>query len=85
MQAKRAKYTEKKEKKKHPEEHKIEGRKKDQKEKHCPHWESTSFTSLNAPRVEILATIEDKDYQKKPRPMRAPSEKRNWNKYCRFH
>ncbi|XP_052203083.1 uncharacterized protein LOC127808555 [Diospyros lotus] len=81
MQAKRAEHVEKKEKKKHPKERKNE----DRKEKHCPRWDSSGFTPLIAPRVEILATIEGKDYLKKPRPMKAPSDKRNRNKYCHFH
>ncbi|XP_052177663.1 uncharacterized protein LOC127791727 [Diospyros lotus] len=34
---------------------------------------------------KILATIEGKNYLKKPRPMKAPSDKRNRSKYCRFH
>ncbi|XP_052172137.1 uncharacterized protein LOC127788055 [Diospyros lotus] len=87
MQTKRIEHTEKKEKKKkrHPKEHKSKGRREDRKEKHHPWWESTSFSPLNASRVEILATIEDKDYLKKPRSMKTPSNKRNQNKYCRFH
>ena len=66
-----------KEKKKHSEENKSEGRREDRKEKHRPQWESRSFTPLNTPRAEILATIEGKDYLKKPLPMRAPSNKGN--------
>ncbi|XP_052198186.1 uncharacterized protein LOC127805048 [Diospyros lotus] len=85
MQAKRAKYTEKKEKKKHSEENKSEGRREDRSEKCRPRWESSSFTPLNAPRAEILVTIEGKDYLKKPLPMWAQFNKRNRNKYCRFH
>ncbi|XP_052172249.1 uncharacterized protein LOC127788175 [Diospyros lotus] len=85
MQAKRAEYTEKKEQKKHSEENKGEDRKEDREKKHHPRWESSSFTPLNAPRAEILATIEGKDCLKKPLPMRAPCNKRNRNKYCRFH
>ncbi|XP_052203187.1 uncharacterized protein LOC127808657 [Diospyros lotus] len=57
----------------------------DRREKHRPRWDSAGFTPLNAPRAEILATIEGKDYLKKPRPMKAPSDKRNRSKYCRFH
>ncbi|XP_052172193.1 uncharacterized protein LOC127788122 [Diospyros lotus] len=81
MQAKRAEHAEKKDKKKHPEERKND----DWKEKHHPRWDSGGFTPLNAPRAEILATIEGKDYLKKPQPMKAPSDKRNQNKYYRFH
>ncbi|XP_052172205.1 uncharacterized protein LOC127788136 [Diospyros lotus] len=81
MQVKRVEHAEKKEKKKHPKERKNE----DQREKHHPRWDLSGFTPLNAPRWEILATIKGKDYLKKPRPMKAPSDKRNQNKYCRFH
>ncbi|XP_052172226.1 uncharacterized protein LOC127788156 [Diospyros lotus] len=81
MQAKRAEHVEKKDKKKHPEER----RRDDRREKHRPRWDSGGFTPLNAPRAEILATIEGKDYLKKPQPMKAPSDKRNRSKYCRFH
>ncbi|XP_052177503.1 uncharacterized protein LOC127791560 [Diospyros lotus] len=81
MQAKKAEHAEKKDKKKHPKERKND----DRKEKHRHRWDSGGFTPLNAPRAEILATIEGKDYLKKPRPMKAPSDKRNRNKYYRFH
>ncbi|XP_052193833.1 uncharacterized protein LOC127802169 [Diospyros lotus] len=81
IQAKRAEHVEKKDKKKHPEEMRSD----DRREKHRPRWDSGGFTPLNAPRAEILATIEGKDYLKKPRPMKAPSDKRNRSKYCRFH
>ena len=66
MQAKKAEHIEKKEKKKHPEEKRKEGQREDRKEKHRPCWESSGFTSLNAPRIEILATIKGNDYLKKP-------------------
>ena len=59
MQAKRVEHSEKKEKKKHSEENRKEGRMEDQKEKHRPSWESSSFTPLNAPRVEILAPADE--------------------------
>ena len=85
IQVKRAEHTKKKEKKKHSEEKRNEGRREDRKEKHRPRWESNDFTPLNAPRIEILATIEGKDYLKKPKPMRASSNKRNRNKYYHFH
>ncbi|XP_052172297.1 uncharacterized protein LOC127788227 [Diospyros lotus] len=85
MQAKRGKYTEKNEKKRYSEENKSEGRREDRKEKPYPRWELSGFTPLNASRVEILATIEGNDYLKKLLLMRAPSNKRNRNKYCRFH
>ena len=84
IQEKRAEYTEKDEKKKHTEEHKSKGWRKDHKEKPHPWWELSGFTPLNVPRAKILATIEGKDYLKKPSPMRAPSNKRNKNKYYRF-
>ncbi|XP_052197258.1 uncharacterized protein LOC127804436 [Diospyros lotus] len=81
MQAKKTEHVEKKDKKKHPEERKSD----DRREKHRPRWDSGGFTPLNAPRAEILATIEGKDYLKKPRLMKASSDKRNRSKYCRFH
>ncbi|XP_052172145.1 uncharacterized protein LOC127788065 [Diospyros lotus] len=81
MQAKRAEHVEKKDKKKHPEEKKSD----DRREKHRPRWDSGGFTPLNALREEILSTIKGKDYLKKPRPMKAPSDERNRSKYCRFH
>ncbi|XP_052199945.1 uncharacterized protein LOC127806571 [Diospyros lotus] len=81
MQAKKAEHAEKKEKNKHPEERKNE----DRKEKHRPRWDSSGFTPLNTPRAKILATIEGKDYLKKSRLMKVLFDKRNRNKYCRFH
>ncbi|XP_052172157.1 uncharacterized protein LOC127788080 [Diospyros lotus] len=32
-----------------------------------------------------MATIENKDYLKKSRPMKAPANKKSKDKYCRFH
>ncbi|XP_052205162.1 uncharacterized protein LOC127809987 [Diospyros lotus] len=81
MQAKRAEHVEKKDKKKHPEERKND----DRREKHHPRWYSGGFTPLNAPRAEILAIIQGKDYLKKPRSIKTSSDKRNRSKYCRFH
>ncbi|XP_052181996.1 uncharacterized protein LOC127794786 [Diospyros lotus] len=81
MQAKRVEHVEKKDKKKHHEERKSD----DRREKHRPRCDSGGFTPLNAPRADILATIKGKDYLKKPRPIKAPSDKRNRSKYCYFH
>ncbi|PON38222.1 hypothetical protein TorRG33x02_345630 [Trema orientale] len=44
-----------------------------------------NYTPLNTPREQIMIQIEGKNMLKAPLPMRAPPEKRNMNKYCRFH
>ncbi|XP_052206823.1 uncharacterized protein LOC127811156 [Diospyros lotus] len=54
-------------------------------ERSGPRWSPVRFTLLNTPRAEILATIENKDYLKKSRPMKALANKRSKDKYCRFH
>ncbi|XP_052203242.1 uncharacterized protein LOC127808678 [Diospyros lotus] len=81
MQAKRAEHAENREKKKLFKEHKNSSR----REKPRPRWDPSRYTPLTVPRAEILATTEGKDYLKKPLPMRAPSDQRDREKYCRFH
>ncbi|XP_052177546.1 uncharacterized protein LOC127791602 [Diospyros lotus] len=85
MQAKRIEYSDKKEKKSQNREQKPKDKSGCQGERSGPRWSPVKFTLLNTPRVEILATIENKDYLKKLRPMKAPTNKRSKDKYCRFH
>ncbi|XP_052172250.1 uncharacterized protein LOC127788176 [Diospyros lotus] len=44
-----------------------------------------SYTSLNASRAEILLALKDKDYLRRPPPLRSPPNTRSKRKYCRFH
>ena len=45
----------------------------------------TSYTPLNTSRAEILLALEDKDYLRRPPPLKSPPNTRNKKKYCRFH
>ena len=85
MQAKRLEYSDKKEKKSRNRERKLEDKPTRWEERSSPRWSPIRFTLLNTPRAEILATIENEDYLKKPRPMKTPADKRSKDKYCRFH
>ncbi|XP_052176698.1 uncharacterized protein LOC127791001 [Diospyros lotus] len=44
-----------------------------------------SYTPLNASRAEILLALEDKDYLRRPPPLRSPPNTQSKRKYCRFH
>ncbi|KAG8380729.1 hypothetical protein BUALT_Bualt06G0046200 [Buddleja alternifolia] len=44
-----------------------------------------NYTPLNASKNEILMYIQDKEYVKWPGKMRTPANKRNRNRYCRYH
>ncbi|XP_052199534.1 uncharacterized protein LOC127806348 [Diospyros lotus] len=85
MRAKRIEYSNKKEKKSQSREQKSEDKPGRRGERSGPRWSPVRFTLLNTPRLEILATIENEDYLKKSRPMKAPANKRSKDKYCRFH
>ncbi|XP_052209262.1 uncharacterized protein LOC127812774 [Diospyros lotus] len=85
MRAKRIEYSDKKEKKSQNMEQKPEDKPGCRGERSGPRWSPVKFTLLNTPQVKILATIENKNYLKKPRPMKAPANKRSKDKYCRFH
>ncbi|XP_052203975.1 uncharacterized protein LOC127809253 [Diospyros lotus] len=85
MRAKRIEYSDKKEKKSQNMEQKPKDKPGHRGERSGPRWSPVRFTLLNTPRAEILAIIENKDYLKKSRPMKAPANKRSKDKYCRFH
>ncbi|XP_052175321.1 uncharacterized protein LOC127790084 [Diospyros lotus] len=44
-----------------------------------------SYTPLNASRAEILLALEDKNYLRRPPPLKSPPNTRSKKKYCRFH
>ncbi|XP_052181931.1 uncharacterized protein LOC127794725 [Diospyros lotus] len=49
-------------------------------------WGSpVSYTSLNASRAEILLALEDKNYLRRPPPLKSPPNTRSKKKYCCFH
>ncbi|XP_052181892.1 uncharacterized protein LOC127794686 [Diospyros lotus] len=85
MRVKRSEYSDKKEKRSQNRERNPEDKSGRRGERSGPRWIPVRFTLLNTPRAEILAIIENKDYLKKPRPMKAPANKRSKDKYCRFH
>ncbi|XP_052188877.1 uncharacterized protein LOC127799162 [Diospyros lotus] len=85
MRVKRSEYSDKKEKRSQNQEQKPEDKSGRRGERSGPRWSPVRFTLLNTPRAEILATIENKDYLKKSRPMKAPANKQSKDKYCQFH
>ena len=44
-----------------------------------------SYILLNTSREQILMQMEGKNLLRDPGPMRAPAERRNMAKYCKFH
>ncbi|XP_052203996.1 uncharacterized protein LOC127809272 [Diospyros lotus] len=44
-----------------------------------------SYTPLNASRAEILLALEDKNYLRRPPPLKSPPNTRSKKKYFRFH
>ncbi|KAK1397109.1 hypothetical protein POM88_006972 [Heracleum sosnowskyi] len=53
--------------------------------KSVPSTKFTEYARLNAPRSQILYDIEkDRDFRW-PKPLRGDPEKRDKNKYCRYH
>ncbi|XP_052198328.1 uncharacterized protein LOC127805619 [Diospyros lotus] len=74
MRVKRSEYSDKKEKRSQNREQRPEDKSGRRGERSGSRWSPVRFTLLNTPRAEILATIENKDYLKKPRPMKAPAK-----------
>ena len=44
-----------------------------------------NYTLLNTSREQILMQVEGRNLLRNPGPMRAPVERRNMAKYCKFH
>ena len=44
-----------------------------------------SYTSLNTSREQIIMEVEGRNLLRNPSPMKAPVERRNMTKYCKFH
>ncbi|XP_052192778.1 uncharacterized protein LOC127801573 [Diospyros lotus] len=44
-----------------------------------------NYTPLNTSRAEILLALEDKNYLRRPSPLKSPPNTRSKKKYCRFH
>ncbi|XP_052189934.1 uncharacterized protein LOC127799746 [Diospyros lotus] len=44
-----------------------------------------NYTPLNTSRAEILLALEDKNYLRRPPPLKSPPNTRSKKKYCRFH
>ena len=59
--------------------------KKDQDKKAGPSARSQQYTPLNVPLEQVLMQIKDDPSLKWPEKMKGDPNKRNRNKYCRFH
>ena len=59
--------------------------KKDRDKKAGPSARSQQYTPLNVPLEQVLMQIKDDPSLKWPEKMKGDPNKRNRNKYCRFH
>ncbi|XP_052181856.1 uncharacterized protein LOC127794645 [Diospyros lotus] len=92
MKVKRAKQPDKKEREKEKKKPVVE-QKTDYRPSRAPNHPSfggargspVSYAPLNASRTEILLALEDKNYLRRPPPLKSPLNTRSKKKYCRFH
>ncbi|XP_010245798.1 PREDICTED: uncharacterized protein LOC104589244 [Nelumbo nucifera] len=66
----------------------LDHKKQDRRPNHRPRTPPPNyrnFTSLNMPQSEVLMQIRDRNYIRWPEKMNTQSNKRNHNKYCKFH
>ncbi|XP_065621907.1 uncharacterized protein LOC136064280 [Quercus suber] len=59
--------------------------KRDREKKAGPSTRNQQYTPLNMPLEQVLMQIKDEPSLKWPEKMKGDPNKRNWNKYCRFH
>ena len=69
----------------HPKKGRVEEKKDRDNKKVGPSARNQQYTPLNAPLEQVLMQIKDDPSLKWPEKMEGDPNKRNQNKYCRFH